>query len=92
MYKISRSVCNEQQLEHKMHVMDIRTACICEEISYVPIWEECIKIKICLHKCIFVKRNVNKIKYIVTTTDTHAKTDYTSYFPDNAFNIECNYA
>ena len=70
---ISRSVCNEQQFKHKMHVVDIRTVCICEEISYVPMWKKCIKIKIYLHKCIFVKRNVKKIKYIVTTTHIHAK-------------------
>ena len=72
-YKISRSVCNEQQLEHKMYVVDIRTLCIYEEISYVPIWKECMKIKFCLHKCIFVKRNVKKIKYIVTITDIRRK-------------------
>ena len=72
--KISRSVCNEQQLKRKMHVIDIWTLCIHEEISYVPIWKECIKIKICLHKCIFIKRNVKKLKkYIVTRTDIHAK-------------------
>ena len=71
--KISRSVCNEQQLKRKMHVIDIRILCIREEISYVPILKECIKIKICLHKCIFTKRNVKKIEYIVTRTDIHAK-------------------
>ena len=75
-----------------MHVVDIGTICICEEIPHVPIWNECIKVNICLHKCIFVKRNVKKTKYIVTTTDIHAKTDYISYLPDNAFTIVYNYA
>ena len=57
MYKISRSVCNEQQLKHKMHVVDIRTVCICEEISYVPIWTMNLPLSIIMRDvgpCIYV--------------------------------------
>ena len=81
---ISRSVCNEQQLKREMHVVDIRTVCICEEILYVPIWKECINIKI----CIFVK---NKI-YPVTTTDIHAKQIIHRIFRIMHLPLEYNYA
>ena len=75
-----------------MHVVDIRTVCICEEISYVPIWKECIKIKTCLHKCIFVKKQCEENKIYRNNNWYTRETDYTSYLPDNVFTIEYNYA